>query len=84
MDGDSLKKSRMLAGIYQELARAYGTAFLDAGAFVRHYQADGCHFDRKGHRELAQGVFDTLRGMQYQKDLPKGTENSIKRQAGLK
>lgn len=66
MDGDSLKKSRMLAGIYQELARAYGVEFLDAGAFVRHYQADGCHFDREGHRELAQGVYDTLRGMQYQ------------------
>ncbi len=63
MDEDSLKKSRMLAGIYQELARIYGVAFLDAGTFVHCFQEDGCHFDREGHRELAQAVYDRLREM---------------------
>lgn len=63
MDEDSLKKSRMLAGIYQELARAYGVLFLDAGAFVRHFQADGCHLDRRGHGELAQAVYDKLKAV---------------------
>ena len=63
MDGDSLRKSRMLAGIYQELADAYGTAFLDAGACVRHFQTDGCHLHREGHKELAGAIYHKLKQM---------------------
>ena len=63
MDGGSLRKSRMLAGIYQELADAYGTAFLDAGACVRHFQTNGCHLHREGHKELAGAIYHKLKQM---------------------
>jgi len=50
------EKSRALAALYAEQARARGCAFFDAGSVVRCSDLDGVHFEAAGHRALGEAL----------------------------
>ncbi len=51
-----VEKSRALAPLYAELARARGCAFFDAGSVVTCSDLDGVHFEAAGHRALGEAL----------------------------
>ena len=51
-----IEKSRALAPLYAELARARGCPFFDAGKVVSCSDLDGVHFDAAAHRALGEAV----------------------------
>ncbi|MGO9309427.1 MAG: SGNH/GDSL hydrolase family protein [Spirochaetia bacterium] len=48
------EKSRALAPLYAELAKAHGCPFFDAGKVVRCSDLDGVHFEAAAHRALGE------------------------------
>lgn len=63
MDETSVQKSRDLCKAFSKIAAKYGIEFLDAGAYVTGYQADGCHLSEEGHRQLAEAVYQKLKAV---------------------
>lgn len=53
---DGTAKSRKLARLYVEVAKAHGCAFLDAGTVIRTSDIDGVHFEAVEHRKLGEAV----------------------------
>jgi lysophospholipase L1-like esterase len=51
-----VEKSRALAPLYAELARARGCSFFDAGKVISCSDLDGVHFDAAAHRALGEAV----------------------------
>jgi lysophospholipase L1-like esterase len=51
-----VEKSRALAALYAELARARGCPFFDAGTVIRCSDLDGVHFEAPAHRALGEAV----------------------------
>jgi lysophospholipase L1-like esterase len=50
------EKSRMLAPLYAEVAKAHGCPFFDAGKIMTCSDADGLHFDAPGHKVLGEAL----------------------------
>lgn len=59
---ESVQVSRELAVEYAKLAAQKNIAFLDAASVVVCSQADQEHMDAKGHRKLADAVYDEVEG----------------------
>ena len=59
---ESVQVSRELAAEYTKLAAQKNIAFLDAASVVVCSQADQEHMDAKGHRKLADAVYDEVEG----------------------
>jgi lysophospholipase L1-like esterase len=55
------EKSRTLAALYAEQAKARGCAFFDAGTVARCSDLDGVHFDATGHRALGEALAREVR-----------------------
>ena len=53
-------KSRELAGLYAQVAKKHGCAFLDAGRHLAPDPVDGVHIDAEGHRLLAEALAPIL------------------------
>ena len=51
-----VEKSRSLGGLYAEVARAHGCAFLDAGSVIRSTDVDGIHLDASAHAALGRAL----------------------------
>jgi lysophospholipase L1-like esterase len=51
-----VEKSRALAPLYAELAKARGCPFFDAGTVVKCSDVDGVHFEAAAHRSLGEAV----------------------------
>ena len=51
-----VEKSKALAPLYAELAKARGCRFFDAGKVISCSDLDGLHFDAAGHRALGEAV----------------------------
>lgn len=62
-DEDSRLKSRLLAGIYREIAAGFGCSFLDAGSVVSGLGCDQIHFTPQAHTALAQALADEIRSI---------------------
>lgn len=56
----SRKKSLALVGIYEDIARNFGCAFLDVGSLGITLGEDCIHFTPQDHRNLAQAVANLL------------------------
>ncbi|MBB3258524.1 lysophospholipase L1-like esterase [Paraburkholderia bannensis] len=54
-------KSRLLAPLYERVAVKYGSAFLDAGEFVKVSSTDGIHYEADQHHKLGHAVAQTVR-----------------------
>jgi lysophospholipase L1-like esterase len=50
------EKSRALGGLYAEVARAHGCAYLDAGTVTRSSDLDGIHLEAAEHGKLGQAI----------------------------
>jgi lysophospholipase L1-like esterase len=55
------EKSRSLGRLYQEVARAHGCPFLDAGTVVRSSDLDGIHLEAAEHGALGQAIAREVR-----------------------
>jgi lysophospholipase L1-like esterase len=58
---EGTEKSRALAALYAEQAKARGCAFFDAGTVARCSDLDGVHFDAAGHRALGDALAREVR-----------------------
>jgi lysophospholipase L1-like esterase len=56
-----LEKSRALAPLYTELAKARGYAFFDAGQVISCSEVDGVHFEAATHRRLGEAIAREVR-----------------------
>lgn len=54
------EKSRLLAPLYEELAKRQGCAFLDAQGVAEFNTADYMHLTRKGHTQLADKLAEMI------------------------
>jgi lysophospholipase L1-like esterase len=54
--GGGVEKSRALAPLFADLARARGLAFFDAGTVARCSDLDGVHFEAASHRALGEAL----------------------------
>jgi lysophospholipase L1-like esterase len=54
------EKSLQLAPHYQEVAREYGAAFLNAGEVITSSAFDGIHLDKGAHTKLGKAVAETI------------------------
>lgn len=54
-------QSRLLAGVYAELAKIYGTAFFDTGTVISSSPVDAVHFDAAPQADLARAVAGQVR-----------------------
>ena len=59
---ESVEKSRLLAPTYEGIARRFGCAFFDAGAFAALGQ-DGVHFTPQDHEEMARRAAAAVRAL---------------------
>lgn len=59
---ESVEKSRLLAPIYEGIARRFGCAYFDAGAFAALGQ-DGVHFTPQDHEEMARRAAAAVRAL---------------------
>jgi len=55
------EKCEQLPALYEQLAKARNTHYLNAGDYAEADDADGVHMDEAGHRALAQAVADKVR-----------------------
>lgn len=53
-------RSRALAPLYRDFARARGIGFLDAGGVIAVSPVDGVHFDEAAHARLGQAVAEAI------------------------
>ena len=51
-----VEKSRMLAPLYMEVAKAHGCPFFDAGKVITCSDADGLHFEASAHKTLGEAL----------------------------
>ena len=56
-------KSRALAPLYRDFAKARGLGFLDAGEVITVSPIDGVHYDAKAHETLAGAIAGALRDL---------------------
>ena len=61
-DESSVQKSRQLAPLYEETARAFDCLFLDAAKVAGPSETDQLHMVPEGHMELAKAVADVVKG----------------------
>ncbi|MBO6894061.1 MAG: SGNH/GDSL hydrolase family protein [Roseibium sp.] len=54
-------QSRLLAGVYSQLAQDYGVAFFDAGTVISTSEIDAIHFEAAPQADLAKAVADKVR-----------------------
>lgn len=59
-DLNSVKVSRRLKEVYQEIARKYKIEFLAASDYAEFSQADMEHMDQEGHRKLADAIYEKI------------------------
>ena len=61
---DSVETSKELRGVYEDIAKKRGTAFLAASDHVTPSKVDDEHMDDAGHRIFAEVVYEELNKMQ--------------------
>ena len=59
-DSESVLKSKEMSKIYKKLRRIYNLEYFDINEFVRPSEADGLHYDTKGHTIIAQKLSEFL------------------------
>lgn len=59
----SVKTSRQLKGVYEEIAKRRGVNFLAASDYVSADEKDDEHLNEEGHRIFADVIYDKLREM---------------------
>lgn len=59
-DRDSVMVSRQLKGVYSQIAKKHGTAFLAASDYADPAEADREHMDETGHAALADAVYQKV------------------------
>ncbi len=59
-DETSCRKSRELAGFYEEVADELGVRFLNAAEYIRPSQTDGLHLTAAAHEGLAEAVASVI------------------------
>eukprot|EP01037_Dinobryon_pediforme_P006314 gene6314-6386_t len=57
------EKSKQLAPVFQQVARTYGAAFVDAGAIVQSSQGDGIHLDIEEHARFGRHMAQSIEGL---------------------
>ena len=62
-DAESVEKAKQLKGIYQGIAKRYGTSFLAASDYAYPGPADREHLDADGHRKLAEAIRRKIKEM---------------------
>lgn len=62
-DEKGVETSRRLKGIYKELAKKYGCAFLAASDYAGPSEIDREHLDEAGHHQLARAISQKLKGV---------------------
>jgi lysophospholipase L1-like esterase len=62
-DERSVETSRRLKDIYKSLATKYGCEFLAASDYAVPSEADREHLDEAGHHQLAQAIYQKLKGV---------------------
>lgn len=61
LGGDSVEKSKKLAGYYKKVANLYGCSFLDVGKIIKVSQIDGVHFDEHSLEILGLKVAEQVK-----------------------
>lgn len=61
-DQRGVETSKRLKEIYQKIASQHGCEFLAASDFAEPSEADREHLDAKGHYQLAQAIYQKLKG----------------------
>lgn len=59
----SIQKSHDIAPLYKKLAEEHGCLFLDATDSAEVTQIDCEHLTVKGHRQLAELIYETVKGL---------------------
>lgn len=54
-------QSRLLAGVYAQLAQDYGVAFFDTGSVLSTSDIDAIHFEAEPQADLAKAIADEVR-----------------------
>ncbi len=60
-DETSVIKSKKAGKIYKKLAGVYGCKFFDTNEFVHPSPKDGLHYDKEGHRLIAQKLAEFIK-----------------------
>lgn len=56
-------KAKALHSVYEELAKQYGCAYLNAMEYTQTGTADGVHLEADGHQKLADALCQKLKQM---------------------
>ncbi len=59
-DKSSIEKSQQLGKIYQQVSEQYGCKFLDLAPYITPSKIDGLHFDKEGHKKVAELLFQII------------------------
>jgi lysophospholipase L1-like esterase len=62
-DEKGVETSKRLKGIYRDLAEKYGYEFLAASDYARPSEVDREHLDEAGHHQLAEAIYQKLKGV---------------------
>lgn len=57
----SVAQSKLLAGVYEKLAKTYGVAFFDTGSVVSVSDVDAVHLEAEPQRDLAKAIAEEVR-----------------------
>jgi len=60
-DHTSVEKAKALHGVYEELAKQYGCAYLNAMEYAQTGVTDGVHLEADGHQKLADALYQELK-----------------------
>lgn len=61
----AVEVSRQLSPLYEDLAKRYNLAFLDASLYVEVCPADSIHLDAKAQTKLGEAIFSKLKEEQF-------------------
>ena len=60
---DAIDRSRQFSAYYRAVSERFGCVFFDAAKWVESSKADSLHLDRKGHRVMAEKLYEVVKGL---------------------